>query len=105
MKVLLHSGLENIKPIKIKKNNLINIDINDDYQKSTVNIINDTSQRYDLIVNYYEKKDNINFVLRNEGIFVSPFYWKIVHQLLTSSLSNNDSKYPRYQVKEDNSLS
>ena len=36
---------------------------------------------------------------------MSPFYWKRVHQLLTSSLSNNDSKYRIFQVKKDNSLS
>ena len=43
--------------------------------------------------------------MTNEEKFMSPFYWKRVHQLLTSSLSNNDSKYRIYQFKEDNSLS
>ena len=81
------------------------MDIDDDYQKSTVNVINDSSQRYDSIANIMKKKDNINFVLTNEEEFMSPFYWKKVHQLLTSSTSKNDSKYRIYQVKEDNSLS
>ena len=36
---------------------------------------------------------------------MSSFYWRRVHQLLKSSLSNNDSKYRMFQVKEDNSLS
>ena len=45
------------KTLKKIKSNLINIDINDDFQKSTVNVFNDTSQRYDYIANYYEKKD------------------------------------------------
>ena len=81
------------------------MDLDDDYQKSTVNAINDSSQRYDSIAKYYETKDNINFVLTNEEKFISPFYWKRVHQLLTSSTSKNDSKYRIYQVKEDNSLS
>ena len=93
------------KTLKKRKSNLINIDINDDFQKSTINIFNDTSQRYDYIANYYEKKGNINFVLTNEEKFTSPFYWKRVQQLLTSSLSNNGSKCRIYQVKEDNSLS
>ena len=35
---------------------------------------------------------------------MSPFYWIRVHQLLTSSTSNNDSKYGIYQVKENNAL-
>ena len=64
------------KIFKKRKSNLINIDINDDFQKSTVNVFNDTSQRYDSIANYYEKKDKINFVLTNEEKFMSPFYWK-----------------------------
>ena len=93
------------KTLKKIKSNLINIDINDDFQKSTVNVFNDTSQRYDYITNYYEKKDNINFVLTNEEKFMSLFYWKRVHQLLANSLSNNDSKYRIYLVKEDNFLS
>ena len=38
------------------KKNLINIDIDDDYQNSTVNVINDSSQRYDSITKYYEKR-------------------------------------------------
>ena len=67
------------KTYKKRKNNLINMDINDDFQKSTVNVINDTSQRYDSIENYYEKKDNINFVLTNEEKFMCPFYWKRVY--------------------------
>ena len=45
------------KTLKKIKSNLINIDINDDFQKSTVNVFNDTSQRYDSIANYYVKKD------------------------------------------------
>ena len=40
------------KTLKKRKSNLINIDINDDFQKSTVNVFNDTSQRYDSIANY-----------------------------------------------------
>ena len=79
--------------------------IEDDDQKSAVNVINDSSQRHYSITIWYEKKDNINFVLTNEEEFMSPFYWKKVHQLLTSSTSKNDSKYRIYQVKEDNSLS
>ena len=43
--------------------------------------------------------------MTNEEKFMSPFYWRRVHQLLTSSLSNNDSKYRMFQVKEDNFLS
>ena len=88
-----------------RKKNLINMDIDDDYQKITVNVIKDSSQRYDSIAKCYEKKDNIHFVMTNEEKFMSPFYWKRVHQLLTSSTSKNDSKYRIYQVKEDNSLS
>ena len=68
-------------------------------------VFNDTSQIYDYITNYYEKKYNINFVLTNEEKFTSPFYWIRVHQLLTNSPSNNDSKYIICQVKEGNSLS
>ena len=42
--------------------------------------------------------------MTNEEKFMSPFYWKRVYQLLTSSTSNNDSKYGIYQVKENNAL-
>ena len=63
-------------------------------------VFNDTSQIYDYIANYYEKKDHINFVLTNEEKITSPFYWKKVHQLLTSSLSNNDSKYRIFKLKK-----
>ena len=38
--------------VYIKKRNLINMDIDDDYQKSTVNVINESSQRYDSIAKY-----------------------------------------------------
>ena len=71
------------KTLKKRKSNLINIDINDDFLTSAVKnqIFNDTSQRYDYIANYYDKKDNINFVLTNEEDFMSPFYWKRIHQL------------------------
>ena len=94
------------KTLKKRKRNLINIDTNDDFLTSAVKnqVFNDISQRYDYIANYYDRKDNINFVLTNEEDFMSSFYWKRIHQLLTSSLFNNDSKYRIYQVKEDNSL-
>ena len=36
---------------------------------------------------------------------MSTFYWRSVHQLLTSSLYNNDSKCIIFQVEEDNLLS
>ena len=90
--------------VYIKKRKLINMDIDDDYQKSTVNVINKSSQRYDSIAKYYEKKENINFLMTNEEKFMSPFYWNRVHQLLTSSTSKNDTKYGIYQVKENNDL-
>ena len=51
------------------------------------------------------KKKEHKFLMTNEEMFMSPFYWKRVHQLLTSSTSKNDSKYRIYQVKKDNSLS
>ena len=38
------------------KKTLINVNIDDGYQKSTVNVINDSSHRYDSIAKYYEKK-------------------------------------------------
>ena len=95
------------KTLKKRQSNQINIDINDDFLKSTIknHVFNDTYQIYDSIAKYYEKNDNIIFVLTNEEKFMIPFNWKRVHQLLTSSLSNNDSKYRMFQVNEDNSLS
>ena len=48
--------------------------IEDDDQKSAVNVINDSSQRHDSITIWYEKKDNINFVLTNEEKFMSLVY-------------------------------
>ena len=34
----------------------MDMDIDDDYKKSTVNFINESSQNYDSIAKYYEKK-------------------------------------------------
>ena len=42
--------------------------------------------------------------MTNEEKFMSPFYWKIVHQLITSSITKFDSRYGIYQVKENNEL-
>ena len=82
----------------------MDMDIDDDYLKSTVNVINESSQNYDSTAKYYEKKDNINLVMTKEEKFMSPFNWKRVHQLITSSTTNNDPRYGIYQVKEDNAL-
>ena len=54
--------------------------------------------------NIMKKKDNINLVTTKEEKCTSPFYWKRVHQLITSSTTNNDPRYGIYQVKEDNAL-
>ena len=42
--------------------------------------------------------------MTSEEKFMSPFYLKRVHQLITSSTSKNDSKCGIYQVKKDNAL-
>ena len=38
--------------------------------------------------------------MTNKDKFMSPFYWKKVHQLITSATSKNNSKYRIYQVKK-----
>ena len=54
-----------------KKQSSIDIDIRYDFIKRTVpnHVFNNTSQNPDYIAKYYEKKDNINFVLTNETKF------------------------------------
>ena len=42
--------------------------------------------------------------MTNEEKFMSPFYLKIIHQLITSSITKIDSRYGTYQVKENNEL-
>ena len=59
--------------------------IDDDYLKSTVNVINESSQNYDSIAKYYEKINNINLVMTNEKNFMSPFNWK--------NSSSSDNKF------------
>ena len=43
--------------------------------------------------------------MTNETKCMSKYFLLRVHQLLTSSLNKNDSKYRIFQIKEDNSLS
>ena len=82
----------------------MDIDIDDDYKKGTVTVINKMSQNNDSIARYYEKRDLINLVMTNEDKFMSLFYWKRVHQLITSSRTKIDSRHGIYQVKDNNEL-
>ena len=43
-------------------------------------------------------------VMTNEDKFMSLFYWKRVHQLITSSITKIDSRHEIYQVKDKNEL-
>ena len=53
--------------------------------------INNRIHLHDSIAHYYQKKEDINFVWTNEQKFTSPFFWKRVHEHITSStpLPNN----------------
>ena len=53
----------------------------DDFIKRNVpnRVFKDTSQNPDYIAKYYEKKDNVNFLLTNETKFMSVFFWRRVH--------------------------
>ena len=82
----------------------MDMDIDDDYKKGTVIVINEMSQNNDSTARYYEKKDLINLVMTNEDKFMSPFYWKRVHELITSSITKIDSRHGIYQVKDNNEL-
>ena len=42
--------------------------------------------------------------MTNEDKFMSLFYWKRVHQLITSSITKIDSRHGIYQVKDNNEL-
>ena len=39
--------------------------------------------------------------MTNEDKFMSLFYWKRVHQLITSSITKIDSRHGIYQVKDN----
>ena len=51
-----------------------------------------------------KKKDLINLAMNNEDKFMSPFYWKRVHELITSSITKINSRHGLYQVKDNNDL-
>ena len=69
--------------------------------------INNGIQLKDSIAHYYQKKEDVNFVLTNEHKSMSSFFWDRVHEYITSSttLPNNGCKYKSYQVKENNDSS
>ena len=69
--------------------------------------INNIIHLHDSIVNYYQKKEDVNFVLTNEKIIMSQGFWKRVHEHIISSTSlpNNGCKYNICQVKDDNESS
>ena len=69
--------------------------------------INNIIHLHDSIVHYYQKKEDVNFVLTNENIIMSQGFWKRVHEHIISSTSlpNNGCKYNICQVKDDNESS
>ena len=67
-------------------------------------IHNESNNNNDSIAKYYQNKDNVNLSLTNKTKFMIHYFWLRVHQLLTSSLKNNDSKYRIFQVQENDSL-
>ena len=85
----------------------IHIEVDHDVEKSLIkyDIHNESNNNNDSIAKYYQNKDNVNLSLTNETKFMSHYFWLRVHQLLTSSLKNNDSKYRIFQVQENDSLS
>ena len=93
----------NRKHLKEDKRKLdeINIDIDDDIDKSMMKnyIYKELNNNNDYIANYYDYKDYVNLSLTNKTKFMSNCFWKRVHQLLTSSLNKNDSKYRIFKFK------
>ena len=85
----------------------MHIEVDNDVEKTLIkyDIQNKSDNNNDSIAKYYTNKDNVNLSLTNETQFMSHYFWLRVHQLLTSSLKNNDSKYRIFQVKENDSLS
>ena len=69
--------------------------------------INNRIKSQDSVAHYYQKKEDVNFVLTNEQTFMRLFFWDRVHEHITSSttLPNNGYKYNICQVKEKNDSS
>ena len=88
---------------KIQHNEIIIHEHNNEQVKNIDDIdINNTIYLHESIVHYYQKKDDVTFVLINEQNFVSPGFWKRVQEHITSSTSlpNNGCKYNICQVKK-----
>ena len=91
---------KHVKELKIFQDE-IHIEVDHDVEKSLIkyDIHNESNNNIDSIAKYYQNKDNANLSLTNETKFMSHYFWLRVHQLLTSSLKNNDSKYRIFQVQ------
>ena len=96
------------KSKKILHNEIIIHEHNNEQVKNIDDIdINNTFHLRDSIAHYYQKKEDVNFVLTNEQQIMSPCFWKRVHEHITksTSLPNNGCMYNICQVKDNNESS
>ena len=95
IKKIQHNEMIIQKHIKELVKNVDNIDINN------------TIYLHDYIAHYYQKKEDVKFVLTTETKFINPGYWKRVHKHIigSTSLPNNGCKYNICQEKDDNESS